>query len=151
MGLDAYKLVGCAWGEGSRMCLGSSMQNWSARGATSMQKQDAADPTVACRIRPSWLPCGGLKTTYRATGSTAMPWLHGPTLTRRILGRPRFFLSNWALDSSFVHTHQIADIKSALEPQLQESLGMVIFSSFHLCRTGKYTRKLLGWMLSEAD
>ena len=35
-----------------------------------MQKQDAADPTVASRIRPSWLPCGDLKTTYTATGST---------------------------------------------------------------------------------
>ena len=116
-----------------------------------MQKQDAADPTVASRIRPSWLPCGDLKTTYRATGSIAKPRLHRPTPTGRILGRPRFFLSNWVLDSSLVYTHQIADIKSPLEPQLQESLGLVIFSSFHLYRIGKYTRKLLGWMLSEAD
>lgn len=116
-----------------------------------MQKQDAADPTVASRIRPSWLPCGDLKTRYRATGSIAKPRLHGPTPTRRILGKPRFFLSNWVLDSGFVHTHQIADNKSPLEPSCRrvwEWSFLVLSISY---RIGKYTTKLLGWMLSEAD
>lgn len=49
-------------------------------------------------------------------------WLHSHALTARAHTDKEdpwqacFFLSNWALDSSFVHTHQIADIKSALEP-----------------------------------
>ena len=61
-------------------------------------------------------------------------WFHSHALPARatparwIPGRPPLFPPNSILDSSLVQTHQMEDIKSPLEPQLRESLGMVIFS-----------------------